>query len=134
MPQRPLWTVGAILEAVAVRDVEGTLWLAIGNQRLPARIASGNVSGPMDGEHIKLRVLRDSPVLALETVDEPNTPDVTEEALRKFLPKQSSPTPLLANLSWLARSDSNRAQIPAPILSTLQHLWEELPDAKDLTQ
>ena len=36
------WRVGAILEAIAVRDAKnGQLWLDIGGQRHPARIASG---------------------------------------------------------------------------------------------
>jgi len=133
IPQRPLWTVGAILEAVAVRDVDGTLWLNIDNQKLPTRIASGNLSGPMDGEHVKVRVLRDSPVLALETIDDATTNDIADEALRRFLPKQTSPTPLLANLGWLARSDANRSQLPNNVLSALQQLWEGMPDTNELT-
>ena len=132
-PQRPLWTVGAILEAVAVRDVDGNLWLNIDNQRFPARIASGNLSGPQDGEHIKVRVLRDSPVLALEALEEPGTSNVSDDALRRFLPKQTSPAPLLANLSWLARSESNRAQLPNNVLTVLQQLWEALPDSQELS-
>lgn len=131
--QRSLWRVGAILEAVAVRDVNGDLWLSIDNQKLPARIASGNSAGPTDGEPLKVRVLRDSPVLALEVLDETFNVQVTEDALRRFLPKQTSPTPLLANLSWLFRSDANRGQLPDNILKTLQSMWDALPDAQELT-
>lgn len=131
--QRSLWRVGAILEAVAIRNVNGELSLKIDNQQLPARLASGNLAGPLDGEHLKVRVLRDSPVLALEAVEEPDSPNVTEDALRRFLPKQTSPTPLLANLSWLARSDSNRSLLPRNVLAALQSLWDKLPDASALT-
>lgn len=131
--QRSLWRVGAILEAVAVRDIKGELWLSIDNQKMPARIASGNTPGPLDGEPLKVRVLRDSPVLALEVLDQPLDTQVTEDALRRFLPKQTSPTPLLANLSWLLRSDRNHAQLPDNILKTLQSMWESLPETKELT-
>lgn len=132
-PQRSLWRVGAILEAIAVRDVNGELWLAIDNQRLPARLASGNLAGPMDGEQVKVRVLRDSPVLALETIDEPGAAQVTDDALRRFMPKQTSPTPLLANLGWLARDGANRTQLPNNVLAVLQHVWDSLPEAHELT-
>jgi len=132
-PQRSLWRVGAILEAVAIRDVNGELWLAIDNQRLPARLASGNLAGPMDGEHIKVRVLRDSPVLALETLEEPGASQVTDDALRRFMPKQTSPTPLLANLGWLARDGANRTQLPRNVLSALQHVWDSMAEAHELT-
>lgn len=132
-PQRPLWTVGAILEAVAVHDVDGNLWLNIDNQRLPARIASGNLAGPLDGEHVKVRVLRDSPVLALETLEEPDSSQTLDDALRRFLPRQTSPAPLLANLGWLARDGVNRAQLPADIIAALQSLWDSLPEAAELS-
>jgi len=63
------WRVGAILQAVAVRAPgSGELWLDIAGQRYPARVASGNVAGPQDGERLQVRVLRNSPVIALETV------------------------------------------------------------------
>ena len=63
------WRVGAILEAVAVRDARSSqLWLDIGGQRHPARLASGDAAGPQNGERLQVRVLRNSPVLALETV------------------------------------------------------------------
>ena len=41
------WRVGALLQAVAVRDADsGQLWLDIGGQRHSARLASGNGSRP----------------------------------------------------------------------------------------
>src|SRR5688500_1613074 len=85
------WRVGAILEAIAVRDGRsGQLWLDIAGQRHPARVASGDTSGPKDGERLQLRVLRNSPVLALETVSAQPTAEssseaaVVADALRKF--------------------------------------------------
>ena len=63
------WRVGALLQAVAVRDAaSGQLWLDIGGQRHNARLASGNGAGPANGEVLNVRVLRNSPVLALETL------------------------------------------------------------------
>jgi hypothetical protein len=51
------WRVGAILQALAVRDPRngGELWLNVGNQRFPARLASGNGQGPADGEVLTWR-------------------------------------------------------------------------------
>ena len=91
------WRVGAILEAVAVRDARsGQLWLDIGGQRHPARVASGEVAGPQDGERLQVRVLRNSPVLALETVSTRPTESSAEgaviaDALRKFVPMLKAP-------------------------------------------
>src|SRR5262245_5757811 len=58
------WRVGAIVEAVAIRDVSGQLWLRIGNTNHAARVASGPSEGPANGEVLQARVLRTSPVLA----------------------------------------------------------------------
>lgn len=133
-PLRTLWRVGAILEATAVRDAtSGELMLMIDNQRLPARLASGNTAGPLDGEQLKLRVLRNSPVLALESVEEESAADIAGDALRRYLPRQSSPAPLLANLSWLARNADNRAALPGTVLAQLAKLWHALPDAEALS-
>jgi hypothetical protein len=67
------WRVGAVLEAIAVRDARnGQLWLDIGGQRHPARIASGESQGPQHGEKLQVRILRNSPVLALETLSSSN--------------------------------------------------------------
>lgn len=130
--QRPLWRVGAILEAIAVRDVTtGELWLQFAGQRLPARLASGHSSGPLDGEQLKLRVLRDTPVLALESVEDSGN-HTTEEALRRYLPRQTAQTPLLANLGWLSRHPQQLQQLPPRVQQTLFNLWQALPAAADL--
>lgn len=134
-PLRTLWRVGAILEATAVRDVAtGELSLTIDNRRLPARLASGNSAGPLDGEQLKLRVLRNSPVLALESLEEDSSAgDISNEALRRYLPRQASPTPLLANLGWLARAADNRTLLPNSVNAALAGLWQSLPDAAALS-
>lgn len=133
-PLRSLWRVGAILEAIAVRDATtGELWLTIDNQRLPARLASGNAAGPLDGEQLKLRVLRNSPVLALESMEENGgSTDISSDALRRYLPRQSSPAPLLANLGWLARDPLHRSSLPSNITAAMAELWRSLPDAESL--
>jgi hypothetical protein len=131
------WRVGAILQAVAVRDANGQLWLDIADQRLPARIASGQQQGPEDGEQLQVRVLRNHPVLALETVspkaDEADATDasVAADALRRFVPKQESPAPMLANLAWLVQG-KNAAQLPRQVLDAAAQLWRSLPDARVL--
>jgi len=130
------WRVGAILQATALRDaVTSELWLQIANQRYPARLASGDGSGPADGELLTLRVLRNSPVLALETL--PSTADssdaVTSDALRKYLPRQSSATPLMANLAWIATGKGDGRPLPAGIAQAAARLWQALPDMTTLT-
>lgn len=129
-----LWRVGAILDATAARDATtGQLWLNIADRRLPVRIASGDSAGPTEGEQLKLRVLRDSPVLALEVVDTANDGDVTGDALRRNLPKQTLPTPLLANLAWLARNPGIAAALPPAAAEALERLWQALPKANSLS-
>ena len=133
------WRVGAILQAMAVRDVKtGELWLNLGNQRFPARLASGDGRGPADGEVLTLRVLRNSPVLALESVPTPATTAtsaeeaVTSDALRRHVPRQASPAPLVSNLGWIARGDSGAESLPAPVVQAATRLWQALPDTETL--
>ncbi|MBC7984442.1 MAG: flagellar hook-length control protein FliK [Candidatus Obscuribacterales bacterium] len=128
------WRVGAIVEAIAVRDVaSGQLWLNIGNLRVPARIASGAGAGPANGERMQLRVLRDHPVVALESLvvanDEAST---VNDGLRRFLPRQASPAPLMANLSHIAKQGADSNVLPRPIRLAAEHLWQALPQADEL--
>ena len=132
------WRVGAILQAVAVRAPgSGELWLDIAGQRYPARVASGNVAGPQDGERLQVRVLRNSPVLALETVSAQPTESsadtaVIADALRKFVPRQQNPALLLANLAWIAQRKSGVETLPRPVVLAAAHLWHAMPEAEAL--
>ncbi|MGH8238960.1 MAG: flagellar hook-length control protein FliK [Steroidobacteraceae bacterium] len=131
------WRVGAILEAVAVRDPRGQLWLDIAGQRHSARVASGDAAGPQNGERLQVRVLRNSPVLALETMPAPAESSPAEtavvaDALRKFVPRQQSPALLLANLAWIAQRKSGVETLPRPVVQAAAHLWHALPQAEAL--
>lgn len=130
------WRVGAVLQATAIRDARsGALWLQIGDQRHAARVASGDGSGPVDGERLTLRVLRNSPVLALETISSALTSaddDVAADALRRYLPRQASPAPLMANLGWIASGKGGAESLPQPIAQAAARLWQALPDAATL--
>ncbi len=131
----PEWRVGAVLEAVAVRDAAtGQLWLNIGQTRLPARLASGDPLGPPDGESLRLRVLRNSPILAFETLDAdaPVQPDTAGDALRRLLPRQASPAMLLANFAWLNESDDRAQALPPQVLEAIARVWKGLPSATQL--
>lgn len=134
------WRVGAILEAVATRDPgSGQLFLNMGGQKYPARLASGSSDGPgpAEGERMTLRVLRNSPVLALEHVAAPSPErpqnEAIGDALRKFVPRQTSPASLLANLAWIARDGDNTEPLPKAVAQAGARLWQALPDTEDLT-
>ncbi len=131
------WRVGAILQATAILDARtGQLWLQIADLRYPARIASGDSRGPADGERLTVRVLRDSPVLALETLaSEPAAAadEASADALRRYLPRQASPAPLMSNLSWIAHGKDNAASLPTQVTQAATRLWQALPDAATLT-
>ena len=134
------WRVGAVLQAIAVRDPRGELWLDLGNQRFPARLASGDGRGPANGEVLTLRVLRNSPVLALETVDTSANGSataaedpVTSDALRRHVPRQASPAPLMSNLGWIARGNGGAKSLPTPVSQAVNRLWQALPDTQTLT-
>lgn len=131
----PEWRVGAIVEAIAVRDATtGQLWLNLGPMRLPARVASGEPAGPANGETLKLRVLRNSPVLAFEAVDaEPAQADPTSDALRRMLPRQSSPAALLASLGSLMGRKELAEQLPQRIADSAARLWNALAPATQMT-
>jgi hypothetical protein len=130
------WRVGALLQAVAVRDATSDqLWLDIGGQRHSARLASGNGAGPANGEVLQVRVLRNSPVLALETLsasvaDEQAT--VAAEAMRRFVPRQESAALMLANLSWLSQGKNGANELPKAVMQAAAQLWQALPDADTL--
>jgi hypothetical protein len=131
------WRVGTILQAVATRDASsGQLFLDMGDSRYPARLASGDDEGPADGERLTLRVLRNSPVLALERVAESPRgavdAEVVTDALRKFVPRQSSPAPLASNLAFVAR-DSGAQALPRAVAQAATQLWEALPDMDSMT-
>jgi hypothetical protein len=131
------WRVGTILQAVATRDASsGQLFLNMGDSRYPARLASGEDDGPADGERLTLRVLRNSPVLALERVPEDARTSVDNEvvtdALRKFVPKQASPAPLTANLAFATR-EGGTLGLPRAVAQLATKLWEALPDMDTLT-
>lgn len=131
------WRVGTILQAVAIRDLKsGQLWLELGGQRHPARVASGQLEGPADGERLQVRVLRTHPVLALETLATNAALDdaqLTADALRRFMPKQESPTLMLANLAWLAQGKGSAAGLPKNVLDAAARLWQSLPNADALS-
>ncbi|HWK51092.1 MAG TPA: flagellar hook-length control protein FliK [Steroidobacter sp.] len=131
------WRVGALLQVVAVRDAaNGQLWLDIGGQRHNARLASGNSAGPANGEVLNVRVLRNSPVLALETLSSSTAADaeatVVADAMRRFVPRQESPALMLANLSWLAQGKHGAEQLPKAVTQAAAQLWQALPDAESL--
>src|SRR5690606_15885993 len=130
------WRVGTILQAVAIRDAKtGQLWLDLGAQRHPARIASGDQEGPAHGERLNVRVLRTHPVLALETLSSTDAADeaqIAAEALRRFVPKQESPTMMRANRAWLLQGKNGAASLPKGVLEAAQRLWSSLPDAQSL--
>ena len=134
------WRVGALLQAVAVRDAaSGQLWLDIGGQRHSARLANGNSAGPANGEVLQVRVLRNSPVLALETLSSatPVTADaeatVVADAMRRFVPRQESAALMLANLSWLAQGKNGAVELPKAVTQAAAQLWQALPDADSLS-
>lgn len=131
------WRVGALLQAVAVRDaISGQLFLDIGNSRYPTRIASGQWSGPAAGEHLQVRVLRTSPVLALETfaasdrTDEHGDPGA--DVLRRYLPRQASPAGMASNLGWIARGNGTATELPHPVQQAAIRLWQAFPEVASL--
>jgi hypothetical protein len=133
------WRIGAILQAVAVRDaLTSELWLDIGGRRYPARVASGDTAGPANGEKLQVRVLRNSPVLALEALpsDEPAAADpdtgVIADAMRRYVPRQESPAALMANVAWVAQAKPGVAALPQPIVEAAVKLWQALPRPETL--
>jgi hypothetical protein len=131
----PEWRVGSVVEAVAVRDAaSGQLWLNIGQARVPARLASGDPVGPAEGEVLRLRVLRNSPVIAFETLESNSTssPDVASDSLRRELPRQASPAALLANAAWLANRMDSGPALPPRLRLALSALWEGVPSTGQL--
>jgi hypothetical protein len=56
-------------------------------------------------------------------------------ALRRELPRQGSPMPLLANLAWLnATHDGERAALPAPVRQAVVAAWRALAELDGLAR
>ena len=128
------WRVGAVLDATMSRDASGQWLLNAGDAQLPVRLVSQDGATPTDGEQLKLRVLRNSPVIALETLESSAPSDtVATDALRKYLPRQLPPSLLMSNLSWLARDAQRSESFDSPVTSALRSLWRALPTSADLT-
>jgi hypothetical protein len=51
--------------------------------------------------------------------------------LRKFVPRQTSPAPLLSNLAWLAR---HTASLPKAVVQTAERLWQALPSTDQMSE
>jgi hypothetical protein len=128
------WRVGAVLDATMSRNASGQWMLHAGDAELPVRLISQDGATPTDGEQLKLRVLRNSPVIALETLESSAPPDnVATDALRKYLPRQLPPSLLMSNLSWLARDSDRSEPFNSAVSSALRNLWRALPTTADLT-
>ena len=127
------WRVGTVLQAVTVVDASGRLFLDIGDSRFSARLASREMNMPRNGERLQLRVLRDSPVLAFETVPQPSIEEAanpTLEALRRYVPRQNSAAPLAANLAFVVKGP--RSNLPSAVTQAAALVWEAMPDAETL--
>lgn len=131
------WRVGAVLQAVATRDAgSGQLFLNMGGQRFPARLASqSGDDGPLDGERMTLRVLRNSPVVALERIGDAGAakldPQAVSDALRKFVPRQTNPAPLLSNLAWISRGGGD--SLPKSVTQLAERLWQAIPTRQEMS-
>jgi hypothetical protein len=83
-------------------------------------------------------VLRNSPVLALETLSSSTAVNANDEAtvvadaMRRFVPRQESAAPMLANLSWLAQGKNGADELPKAVTQAAAQLWQALPDAESL--
>jgi hypothetical protein len=135
----PPWRVGMVLSALATRDPAGQLWLSVGSGQYRARFASGEGTGigngPQNGEVLRLRVLRDSPVVAVEVLPAESDAASTNEAsaLRLFLPRQITPALLMANLGWLSQHPQDAQSLPKSVAEAVQRLWQALPNMSSLT-
>jgi hypothetical protein len=128
------WRVGAVLDATMSRNASGQWMLDTGDAQLPVRLVSQDGATPTEGEQLKLRVLRNSPVIALETLESSAPPDtVATDALRKYMPRQLPPSLLMSNLSWLARDADRSRPFDSAVSSALRNLWRALPTSADLT-
>jgi hypothetical protein len=54
------------------------------------------------------------------------------DALRKFVPRQASPAPLLANLAWVARGVGGET-LPKAVAQAADRLWQALPSTQELS-
>ncbi len=126
------WRTGEILNAMVVsRPKSDSFILKVGTDTLqatgkpPAQITSSLEAGTK----LKLEVLQTTPQLTLKVI--PTTTSATTNALKQHLPKQTSLTPLLANIIALSQSSAS-SQLPANLAKSIENLLKALPSAQDV--
>ena len=125
------WQQGQLLLATVLKTAEQSLLLRIDGTDY--RAASAAKLTP--GQTLTLQVSdaqADPPVLRLVTPALQRAP--VADLMRVLLPRQTSLTPLLANLTLLARPPAALANaLPAPVLAQAQSIQRSLPDVSQVS-
>jgi len=127
------WQVGQLLNAILLEATSaGNIDLKIGNITLQA---SGNLLNAVQGQHLKLEVIRTDPKPELRIVTTtPATEEPVAEVLKVLLPRQLPLTPLLANLSFLMGEGSRTLPaLPRQLDQTIKKMIGDLPDDKKIS-
>ncbi len=125
------WSVGQLLQAsVTGRAANGEYSLRIGQQEVRAQSPV-----PLQiGERMALKVLEAGQLPVLQRISpDAALKETMSQALRDYLPRQSSVSPLLANLSHLSTNADARAQLPPSALKLAQSIFQQLPRAEQLS-
>ncbi len=70
----------------------------------------------------------------METVE--TTPPVEptlSDAVLRYLPRQTPPSLLVANLNWLVRDPQRTVPFEGPVATAVRELWDAMPQTHDLT-
>jgi len=135
-PATSQWRTGQVFDATLVaRPKSDSFTLKVGPDTLQATgKPPAQPNQPLEpGTKLKLEVLATSPQLTLKVLPPPTPAPATTEALKQHLPKQTSLTPLLANLSALVKPSTN-TQLPPALVKSIEHLLKSLPTAHQISK
>lgn len=120
------WQVGQLLNAIVVKSQHDRVLLDISGT-----LVDSHTPIPLQkGQRLTLQILRNTPTLDLKIIN--HTPDTQQDiltrALRVLMPKQTSMTPLLANLQLLNHPPpAIQNLLPKKMIKLSQALYRLLP-------
>ena len=129
------WRTGQILDATISKHAKpDQVLIKAGSQTLqaPNKTPEQFAAQLTQGIKVKLEVLQITPQLMFKvTPTPPAGPNATADALKQFLPKQTSLTPLLANLAALNKPSTTPA-LPHSLSNSIAQLIKQLPNVQQM--
>lgn len=129
----PDWKVTQLIQAVITKITEKQLFLDI--QGIKANTAKPNISDLQIGDILKLQIeqLKPMPQFRIVSLQKPAETNLISQALKNVVAQNTSITPLLKNISYVASRPSLRpSPLAADINAAVRDIFKQLPSPFNL--